>query len=337
MEVLQVVEALYATFTAVRDEVKQRSDNIKQLISFKEYLENIENILRKLDDNVRRQLEVETLRQMNEAVESVLDMLQKSSSEGKFRRFVVNPLIGQANKVKECVNEARQNIMSMMQTLQLDVDVTASNYKLQIVQLQSEQDPEHSWKVDGQTLNINTQTILGKGGFAITYRGTLKGSPVAVKVPHQHVLAEIDKDPKMLSRFQREVHNLFKIHHPNVVSIYGGIGREGTPGKQCVIIMELLDHTLKEEIKNPNSQLRRSQEERLRMCWDSCKALGFLHSFRDPILHRDLNLVNVMLDASGTIKLIDFGNSKELTPGAAHSTQVCIEVLYALKFASCVH
>ena len=51
---------------------------------------------------------------------------------------------------------------------------------------------------------------------------------------------------------------------------------------------------------------------------DVLEALSYLHAQQPPIIHRDLKPSNIMLAKDGTIKLIDFGISKQL--GSSHGS-----------------
>ena len=55
---------------------------------------------------------------------------------------------------------------------------------------------------------VDFNAILGKGGFAIVYRGTLKGLPVAVKRIENDRLEE-----------NREENALVQLNHPNVIQL----------------------------------------------------------------------------------------------------------------------
>jgi serine/threonine protein kinase len=43
---------------------------------------------------------------------------------------------------------------------------------------------------------------------------------------------------------------------------------------------------------------------------DTAKGMDYLHSFRSPILHRDLKSPNLLVDKNYTIKIADFGLSR---------------------------
>lgn len=59
-------------------------------------------------------------------------------------------------------------------------------------------------------INYDRSYILGKGGFAIVFRGTFDGKLVAVKRIQQDMIAEDN---------QREEEVLRRLNHPNVISL----------------------------------------------------------------------------------------------------------------------
>src|SRR5262249_843892 len=60
--------------------------------------------------------------------------------------------------------------------------------------------------------------ILGRGGMGVTYLSKRKrdGLPVAIKVPHEHLL----DNQEFVQRFLREGALGSTLHHPNIIRIY---------------------------------------------------------------------------------------------------------------------
>ncbi|KAG2243196.1 hypothetical protein Bca52824_094960 [Brassica carinata] len=67
------------------------------------------------------------------------------------------------------------------------------------------------------TNNFGVENLLGEGGFGSVYRGTLQyGREIAVKKINQSTIAG-----KGLKEFKSEVTVLTRVHHRNLVSLYG--------------------------------------------------------------------------------------------------------------------
>ena len=239
-----------------------------------------------------------------------------------------------AAKQKGAILEVERAICVKLDTLQLDVLVTGQNQLLQQISApvqQANSEEQQGWKLDAEELSINESTVpLGSGGFGITYPGQFRGQDVGVKVMNEVQRKRIERDGRLLRKFEREVHHVFRLHHPNIVSCWGGVGLDGPTGKQLVIVMERLRCTLHEAMADARSALGvplgQDKGRRWRVCLGMCQAMSFLHAQKTPVLHRDLNPRNVMLDDNGVPKLIDFGNAKEVAPGGAvpESSQVVI-------------
>jgi serine/threonine protein kinase len=56
---------------------------------------------------------------------------------------------------------------------------------------------------------------------------------------------------------------------------------------------------------------------KLRILWQSCKGLAYLHTLKRPIIHRDVKAANILLDERMEAKVTDFGISR-ITAGAQH-------------------
>jgi len=144
---------------------------------------------------------------------------------------------------------------------------------------------------------------LGSGGMGEVYRATdtkLKRE-VALKV----LPDAIADDPERLGRFQREAEVMASLNNPNIAQIYGLEESDGT----TALVLELVEGaTLEERVAAGPVPA----EEALDIAMQIADALEAAHSRN--IVHRDLKPANIKLKPDGTVKVLDFGIAKALTP-----------------------
>ncbi|CAA7397875.1 unnamed protein product [Spirodela intermedia] len=161
--------------------------------------------------------------------------------------------------------------------------------------------PRYLYK-DIEKATHNFTTILGQGSFGPVYKAEMSnGAVVAVKV-----LASNSRQGE--KEFQTEVLLLSRLHHRNLVNLVGYCVERG----QHMLVYEfmsngsLANHLYVEGVRSL------SWEERLNIALDISQGIEYLHEGAvPPIIHRDLKSANILLDASLTAKVADFGLSKE--------------------------
>jgi serine/threonine-protein kinase len=116
---------------------------------------------------------------------------------------------------------------------------------------------------------------------------------VALKIPHP----DMEADPILFDRFQREAAIGEKLNHPMVMRVYGGEKRS-----RIYMVMEWCEGRLLREIL---SQGPISHDRAIRIAIKVLDALEYIHE--QGIVHRDLKPENIMVDANDSVKLIDFG------------------------------
>ncbi|MCY3024559.1 MAG: serine/threonine-protein kinase [Planctomycetota bacterium] len=140
------------------------------------------------------------------------------------------------------------------------------------------------------------------GVMSAVYRGvdTQTGNPVALKVLPKNLAFE----PALVERFKREVRTGGVLAHPNIVRVYDAGVEKGV----FFMAMEYIEgETLTERLRR---ERRLVEHEGLRIARFVARALAHAHSHN--VFHRDVKPDNIMLAASGAVKLTDFGLAKLL-------------------------
>ncbi len=132
---------------------------------------------------------------------------------------------------------------------------------------------------------------LRSGSTAEIWRSELGGAAIAIKLLH----AELGDDAHALASFRSEVALSIELDHPHIVRALEAGEREGRP---YLAVEYLSGGALSDE---PALGWRRA----IALAKELASAL--VHLAERGIVHRDLSPDNVMLDAAGRAKLIDFG------------------------------
>jgi serine/threonine-protein kinase len=137
---------------------------------------------------------------------------------------------------------------------------------------------------------------LGRGGMAVVYRATdtVLGREVAVKV----LADRLARDPSFVERFRREAWAAARLSHPGVVTVFD----HGSEGRLHYIVMELVEGpTLSDLLARGPLGVERTAA----IGGQVLAALEAAHG--EGLVHRDVKPGNIMLTASGTVKVMDFG------------------------------
>jgi len=144
---------------------------------------------------------------------------------------------------------------------------------------------------------------LGEGGMGVVWKARdLKlDRDVAIKF-----LPEGFADnPERQAFFEREAKAVAALSHPNIVTIYAVAEAEGT----IFFTMELVDGQPLSKLVSPGGVVL---DRFLEIALPLADAVAAAHS--RGIIHRDLKPGNIMIDAAGTLKILDFGLARILPP-----------------------
>jgi serine/threonine protein kinase/GTPase SAR1 family protein len=161
--------------------------------------------------------------------------------------------------------------------------------------------------------DLNIERELGRGGFAIVYRGTLHGEPVAVKKLIFTAAQEESGETtfaEVFGEFRREVWLMSAMQHKNIVSLKGVCTQPN-----LAMVLEFMESGNLYEYLHNNKNI--AWEEKLRLALDVASGMDFMHKQTPPIIHRDLKTPNILLTRRDggpfpTAKIADFGLSRGL-------------------------
>ncbi|KAK4362012.1 hypothetical protein RND71_017253 [Anisodus tanguticus] len=164
-------------------------------------------------------------------------------------------------------------------------------------------------ELEEATNSFDSNKELGEGGFGTVYLGKLRdGRVVAVKRLYEN-------NYKRVEQFRNEIEILTRLHHRNLVTLYGCTSRHG---RELLLVYEYIpngtvaDH-LHGEGSKPGSL---SWDTRMSIAIETASALTFLHN--SDVIHRDVKTNNILLDNNFCVKVADFGLSRLFPTDVTH-------------------
>ena len=149
------------------------------------------------------------------------------------------------------------------------------------------------WQIEG----ITTLRLVGSGGFGRVYEGWQQAARrrVAVKVLREELTS-----PDAIARLGREARVLARLGHPGIAAVFAaGRTAEGT----AYLVTEYVEGAVR--LTDHARTARLDLPARVELLRQVCEAVGHAHA--RGIVHRDLKPGNILVDASGVPKVIDFG------------------------------
>ena len=157
--------------------------------------------------------------------------------------------------------------------------------------------------------------LIGRGGMADVHVGidSRLGRRVAIKL----LKPALATDPAFRSRFRREAQEAAKMAHPTIVRIFDAgeetiVDETGVEVQLPFIIMEFVDGRL---LKDMIADGPIEQGEAVRIISQALTALEYSH--RAGVVHRDVKPGNIMVTATGQVKVMDFGIARAVSDSSA--------------------
>lgn len=208
-----------------------------------------------------------------------------------------------------------------------------------------------NWKYQAaeKTLELGTMlksrykigTVIGDGGFGITYRAvdmnTGKGVAVKEFYPREVVARSsmdhttvklVNRDntaqfQKGLNSFLEEANGLARFNNTDkIVNVYDFFEQNGT----AYIVMEYLrGKSLSRYAKDHGGKI--SVSAAINVIMKMCEALSYVHGA--GMVHRDISPDNIFVEKTGKIKLIDFGAARESYGNEEKTLSIVLKPNYA--------
>jgi len=137
---------------------------------------------------------------------------------------------------------------------------------------------------------------IGQGGFSTIHKGTLNGTPVAIKKIFDPQITD-----DLLAEIQNEIVMQSILRHPNVALIMGVMPQI----PNIVIVFEHVSTSLFNLLHVKKTVVELSLPQRIKIARDSALAFLYMHSLE--IVHRDVKSHNILIDKDLNVKVCDFG------------------------------
>ncbi|XP_047317258.1 cysteine-rich receptor-like protein kinase 3 [Impatiens glandulifera] len=157
---------------------------------------------------------------------------------------------------------------------------------------------------------FNDSNKLGQGGSGSVYKGTLQdGEIVAIKRLFFNTRQWVD-------HFFNEVNLISGIHHKNLVKLLGC----SITGPESLLIYEYVPNgNLNSLLFGRSREIGLRWEMRFKIILGTAEGLAYLHEESNlRIIHRDVKLSNVLLEADYTPKIADFGLARLFPEDMTH-------------------
>lgn len=172
-------------------------------------------------------------------------------------------------------------------------------------------------------------TVLAEGRYVVSRRMATGGQakiylaeefekeislgPVIVKEFVLPVHGGADVRQRSFANVKKEAMMLGALDHPGIVKLLNNFVED----HRAYLILEHIDgKTLKEAVEESGLM---SVDKVKSIAKQVLELLSYLHEQSPPIVHRDLTPDNLMINASGLVKLIDFNVARELESGSTRT------------------
>ncbi|XP_071710275.1 uncharacterized protein [Rutidosis leptorrhynchoides] len=163
-------------------------------------------------------------------------------------------------------------------------------------------------KSDGKMMKGQWQKgkLLGRGTFGTVYEATNRETGSLCAMKEVDIIPDDPKSSECIRQLEQEIKVLRNLEHPNIVQY---LGSEVVDDQFCIYLEYVHPGSLNKYVRDHCAAVTESVIRNFTR--HILSGLAYLHSKRT--VHRDIKGANLLVDASGVVKLADFGLAKHLT------------------------
>ncbi|KAL2551216.1 putative serine/threonine-protein kinase Cx32 [Forsythia ovata] len=183
------------------------------------------------------------------------------------------------------------------------------------------------------TKNFKSDMVLGEGAFGTVFKGLVDSktlSPSKVRTGMLVAIKKLNRESfQGYQEWQAEVNFLGRLSDPNLIKLLGYCCKD----KELLLVYEFMqrgslgNHLFRRSFANEAL----SWNMRLKIAIGAARGLAFLNTLDKPVIHRNINSSDILLDKNYNAKISDFGLAKlgPLEENSHVTTRVMGKYVYA--------
>eukprot|EP00026_Physarum_polycephalum_P001822 Phypoly_transcript_01825.p1 GENE.Phypoly_transcript_01825~~Phypoly_transcript_01825.p1 ORF type:complete len:934 (+),score=138.65 Phypoly_transcript_01825:235-3036(+) len=168
--------------------------------------------------------------------------------------------------------------------------------------------------------DLTLQVRIGRGASGEVFKGTFRGTEVAVK---RIITSTVNAN--VIQEFELEVAIMCGLRHPNIILFMGSC--YDAANKEMLLVMEYMAKGSLHDVLH-NQKISLNYDMKLHLALQAAQGINFLHQSQPPIVHRDLKSHNILLDDKWNARISDFGITKLKDDKASKTHDKSIGTIY---------